>query len=393
MNNEINVIVVDRGRKYLYLRYTCPITGEKIEKSSGVTTEKDARKKAGEWQAELRAGAGRSISTRWASFRDAYEKAKALQIRESTSSKIFAMFNVIEDLMKPDDLRRITPQWITLLQRRLLDAGRSMATVEGHCRHLKAALNWAREQGLIHMVPKFPRLKQARRVKVMKGRPISKEEFDLMLKAVDEVIDIPETMNAESKKSREEQRESIRFLLRGLWLSGLRLGEALSLTWDQWADGIRVDMSGPYVQLLIPAESEKGGKDRIYPVTPDFADFLRAIPDSEREGRVFRVKLHRGICTRIDTVSRIITAIGTEAEVKVDEKAGKPVFASAHDLRRAFGARWSRRVSSMILKELMRHESVQTTEKFYVGIQADETAAFLAGLKPLSDGTQLLGDT
>ena len=34
----------------------------------------------------------------------------------------------------------------------------------------------------------------------------------------------------------------------------------------------------------------------------------------------------------------------------------------------------------MVLKDLMRHSSVTTTEKFYVGIQADETAAKLAGL-------------
>ncbi|MBL8818857.1 MAG: site-specific integrase [Planctomyces sp.] len=393
MNHEINVIVVDRGRRYLYLRYTCPITGERVEKSSGEKSEKEARKKAGQWQAELRAGGGRSTSTRWTSFRAAYEKGKAPQIRETTSCKIFAMFNVIEDFMKPDDIRRITPQWITLLQQRLLDSGRSMATVEGHCRHLKAALNWAREQDLIQTVPKFPRLKQARRTKVMKGRPITTEEFERMLAAVDEVIDISETMNAKSKKGREEQRESIRFLMKGLWLSGLRLGEALSLTWDQWADGIRVDMSGKFIQLLIPAESEKGGKDRVYPVTPDFAEFLRAVPKQHREGLVFKVLLHRGVCTRVDTVSKVLVAVGETAGVKVDEKAGKPVWASAHDLRRAFGFRWSRMVNSMILKELMRHESVTTTEKFYVGIQADETAAMLAGLVEKPQQLKNLGDT
>ena len=91
--------------------------------------------------------------------------------------------------------------------------------------------------------------------------------------------------------------------------------------------------------------------------------------------------MHRGVCHRIDTVSKAIVAIGEAAMVKVDEKGGKAVWASAHDLRRAFGSRWSRKVSSMVLKDLMRHSSVTTTEKFYVGIQADETAALLAGLE------------
>ena len=90
--------------------------------------------------------------------------------------------------------------------------------------------------------------------------------------------------------------------------------------------------------------------------------------------------LSRGECRRIDTVSKAICAIGERAAVKVDDKGGKVVWASAHDLRRAFGARWSRKVNSMVLKELMRHASVTTTEKYYVGIQSDETSALLAGL-------------
>ena len=50
---------------------------------------------------------------------------------------------------------------------------------------------------------------------------------------------------------------------------------------------------------------------------------------------------------------------------------------STHDLRRAFGLRWARRVMPMVLKELMRHKTVLTTEKYYVGIQAQETAKHL----------------
>ena len=115
-------------------------------------------------------------------------------------------------------------------------------------------------------------------------------------------------------------------------------------------------------------------------MTPDFAEFLQAVPKDSQKGFVFSPVLFRGECRRVDTVSKAICGIGTRAGVKVDEKGGKVVYASAHDLRRAFGARWSRRVNSMVLKELMRHASVTTTEKYYVGIQSDETSALLAGL-------------
>ena len=70
--------------------------------------------------------------------------------------------------------------------------------------------------------------------------------------------------------------------------------------------------------------------------------------------------------------------IGKAANVVVDErqKGDKTIrkFGSAHDLRRAFGQRWAGRVMPPILKELMRHESIETTMKYYVGQNAEATA-------------------
>jgi len=60
--------------------------------------------------------------------------------------------------------------------------------------------------------------------------------------------------------------------------------------------------------------------------------------------------------------------------VKVDDKNGKEKFGSAHDPRRAFGTCWTKIVLPGILKELMRHPSIETM-KFYVSITAKETLA------------------
>ena len=49
-------------------------------------------------------------------------------------------------------------------------------------------------------------------------------------------------------------------------------------------------------------------------------------------------------------------------------------FAGARDLRRAFGFRWSRLVMPPVLKELMRHESIETTMRYYVGVNTEATA-------------------
>jgi len=106
-------------------------------------------------------------------------------------------------------------------------------------------------------------------------------------------------------------------------------------------------------------------------MTPDFAELLLQTSDEERVGRVFKVVgkyTHQPITPR--RVGRIISQIGEHAKVVVNSSAGK--FASAHDLRRSFGSRWACRVMPATLQLLMRHESIETTMKYYVDLEADE---------------------
>ena len=115
-------------------------------------------------------------------------------------------------------------------------------------------------------------------------------------------------------------------------------------------------------------------------------------PEGERHGRVFKllgtVNPNGGPATvgpvsDPDYVSHVVSRIGEAAGVKVDMKrkvARKSwKYASCHDLRRSFGFRWSRRIMPPQLKELMRHEDIQTTMRFYVGQNAKSTADALWG--------------
>ena len=61
----------------------------------------------------------------------------------------------------------------------------------------------------------------------------------------------------------------------------------------------------------------------------------------------------------------------------MEVKPGSDKFATGHDFRRSFGTRWARRVMPAELKLLMRHASIETTMKYYVGIEADDIAAGL----------------
>ena len=142
--------------------------------------------------------------------------------------------------------------------------------------------------------------------------------------------------------------------------------------------------------LRIAAAGEKGNQDRLLPMAPEFAEMLLAVPQDERTGRVFKGigGAHQGHGHQDDS------EIGREAGVKVktidqpepakgDVKPRKGVrgrsksgtkFASAHDLRRSFCERWAARVMPPVLMQLARHETVETTMKFYVGRNAEATA-------------------
>ena len=61
-DESIRVCVVNRGRKYLYMRYVDPVTGKVIERSTGETKKAAAVKAAGAWEAELREGRYKSPS-------------------------------------------------------------------------------------------------------------------------------------------------------------------------------------------------------------------------------------------------------------------------------------------------------------------------------------------
>ena len=126
-------------------------------------------------------------------------------------------------------------------------------------------------------------------------------------------------------------------------------------------------------RLRIYAEGEKGHQDRFLPLTPDCAEFLQQTLPKARRGLVFRLD---GLQTRSPIspkrISRIISAIGEKAGVVVNKADQK--FASAHDLRRAFGTRWAARVKPNTLRLLMRHRSIETTLKYYVDQDADDVA-------------------
>jgi integrase len=267
-----------------------------------------------------------------------------------------------ERYMSPRLLRDVTASSISVFQARLReDRGNAEATIAAHLRQIKAALRWAERVGIMTKAPKITMPRRARGSKLMRGRPITTEEFERIL--------------AKTAVVRPDDADAWGRYLTGLWLSGLRLRESLLLSWDEDAD-LSVDLTGRHPRLRIAGRAQKSGNDQLLPLTPDFAEWLLETPEEDRHGPVFSMCSPRtGEPLPSRQVGRIVGRIGEKANVVVDKAKGK--YATAHDLRRSFGTRWARRVMPATLQLLMRHADISTTMTFYVEIGADEIAADL----------------
>jgi site-specific recombinase XerD len=374
MEERIVVRVVEfSDRRHYQMQYRDPNTGRKITRSTKVerTGRKreraDAERVAAQLAAELRTGQYREPSKiTWKEFRERYENEVLSSLAEKTDLKVAGVFNAVESIINPQRLRDVDERRISHYQSELRRNGLAESTIKGHLAHLASALNWAERSGLLPKAPNIEMPKRAKSSKVMKGRPITAEEFERMLGKVASVVG-------------KAAAPSWKHYLRGLWWSGLRLSESLELWWDR-DNRLCVDLSQHHPMLRIPAACEKGNRDRLLPIAPEFAEFILAVPAAQRTGRIFSPQPGRvrGERLSVDRVSRIVGLIGKAAGVKVATDAkGKVKFASAHDLRRSFGRRWAARIMPPDLMVLMRHEDINTTMKFYVGRDADETAKTL----------------
>ncbi|MEX2119904.1 MAG: site-specific integrase, partial [Pirellulales bacterium] len=366
--SEIKVYVVEFGdRNHYQMQYADPLTRRKRTRSTGVErTGRKAERTAAEraaakWESALREGRYAEPSRiLWADFRDRYEAEKLPSLAPRTAEPASAALNHIETHINPHRLADVNAATLSTLQAKLREAGLKETTIAGHLAHLKAALSWAVSVGMLAVMPKVSMPKRAKGQTFMRGRPITAEEFDRML--------------AKVKVARPADASAWKHYLNGLWLSGLRLGESLLLAWD---DGkLAVDLTGKHPRLRIEAEGEKGHKDRLLPMTPDFAEWLLSTPEHDRVGLVFKLPgLLTGKTISQKRVSRIISTIGEKAGVVVNKDEGK--FASAHDLRRAFLTRWAPKVKPATLQLLARHETIETTLRYYVAQDADDVAAEL----------------
>lgn len=372
----IKVYLMQRPGRCLECQWRDPVTGKLKTKSTKTNKRREAERFAGALQAQLNAGQYQeTVNATWKTIADRYQTEVLASLAIKTQSKFQATRNAVDEIISPQMAASLTTSEISKYQAKLREQGKAEATIKSHLSCLRACLNWAFRLGLI---PKVPHFTMPKRTGKMKGRPITGEEFDRMLTAVE----MPNTGNPKEDAERgvfpAAYAEAWKFFLKGLWCSALRLDEALRLTWDR--SGFCLDFSGKHPRLRIEVLNDKSTKARLLPMFPEFAELLATVPNDQRKGKVFRPIIPNQIVEmRLDTCSKIISKIGKQAKVMVAEYPARPgsedartKWASAHDLRRSRLRHWSKRIKPQQLKELARHSSILTTMTFYVGDDLDD---------------------
>jgi integrase len=363
MNDEIRVHVVEYGKnRNLMMRYRDPISGRHVARSTRTRNSTKAERAAAKWEAELREGRYKAQSRMtWADFREKYEAEVLPGLAEATGDRRASTLNYIENTINPQRIADLTTARITTFVAKLREGGMKDTTLACHLAHLKPVLRWAVKQGYLRSMPDVDMPKRAKGVtRSMRGRSLTGEELDRMIAKV----------AAERKREPEKWEQ----LLRGLWLSGLRLSEAVALSWDDGAP-ISVSLAGKYPALRIQAEAEKAHRDRLLPIAPEFAEFLLAVPARARRGLVFGIYGPGNQPLSTKRVGRYIARIGKAAKVVTNKAENR--YATAHDLRRSFGSRWAKRVMPAVLKDLMRHADISTTMTYYVDQSAEDVGDVL----------------
>lgn len=290
-NLALRYVDPDTRKQHRTTRYRDPQTGEETEVG---TNRKVAGKLAAVWEADLNAGRDQGgHATSWELFRDRYQTEVIPSLAPRTGDKIGTVFNAVENALPrvaSGKLAYLNAQALSRFQAALRNGKRSENTIAGYLAHLRAALQWAADQGMIPAVPKIKRPRRAKKQgwgSKAKGRPVTGEEFDRMLAAVPLALAdwrkrrrLLERKVSRKKGLAEHKTQtdeipvevnpaavtSWRHYLRGLWLSGLRLKESLNLYWDR-PDRLCIDLTGKRPRLTITAESEKGARDRRLPLT------------------------------------------------------------------------------------------------------------------------------
>jgi hypothetical protein len=296
------------------LKFYCPLQQKRIRKNCGTRNRREARTILRECrerllngkyiesdgaiteQQEDTAAKVRSILAQphdpsamsWQDCFDRYRDHRKNRGRDSSlkdaSSRISIAERILEARRQEMGLPEGGPirEYMTLesleyLQDQLLDGvegrfdNRADATVDSVMRVVMAFARYCYTRNWIDKVPKIEKLATD---DVMKGRPITQEEFDAMLAAVPAIVG-------------KKHAASWEYTLKILWESTFRVGDVMDFSWNDQRHiyPIWTDTPDQKPTLMIPP-TQKNGKSQEIPMLPGLRDLLEETPKNARHGWV-----------------------------------------------------------------------------------------------------------
>lgn len=316
----------------LQLEWLDPETGKRKAKSSGTTDPTVAEKLRADKEYELNHGLHAEPSKmRWSDFRDRYESEKVGA--ERTLAKVGHVLDGFESICKPGTIGQVNERMISKYSTALRAKGHSPSTIAGYLAYIKAALNWAAEQRILHaapsvVVPKIP--KGVSRSKIRAAARITDADF---LRLIDHA-----------------PTAGWRLLISFAWHCGLRRCEAMNVC------GQDIDLDEH--TLRIPA-NKAGDEDATAIIPPVLDAMLRELySDGIPVGKL------------IEDVPADERKLSNEFRRKIAVQAnvkggGEKGWCTLHDLRRNYGSRWAAKVPAQVLQRMMRHANISTTMSYY----------------------------
>jgi integrase len=325
----------------------------------------------------------------WDEFRQLNTDLRLTNQRDKSAASAESRLDIAARIINPKTLGDMANKDTLEELQRLLLAGaesrygpphpRSRHTVKYHMNAVKAALRWAARKGWLPGVPDIESVKTSK-LKHAKGRPLCAEEFERMLAVVPKEVGV-------------DAAPSWKYVLRGLWDSGLRISELMAMSWDDPNQIIPVWKRGALPVLFIPHDLQKNDTEESIPLLPWLESLLLETPESRRSGWVFNpesLQVRLGRRKRHgrpnpEWVGKVICRIGKRAGIIVQPENARrgtgAKFASAHDLRRSCAERLREAgVPWEHVQAVMRHADMETTRRYYAPGNVQKSAAVLREL-------------